>query len=352
MNILELNFERGWRGGERQTIYNTQGLIKEGINTHLLCRKGSALEEHASSLGLTVHSFSSKLGVLGFLLSKGKQYQVMHAQTSQILTYCVFTKFFHGASVVFTRRVNYKQKGFLTRLKYRYTTKLVAISEAIRQTLHDFTEREDIHVISDIVVPIPTDHTRIENLKHSLNSSNKHIIGTTAAFTFEKDPFTMLAAIKLLAAIRDDFVFLHFGSGKLEESVRQKITEEKLQEHYLLMGFTDNVEAILPVMEVFAISSSEEGLGSSVLDAFIKKIPVVSTNAGGLANLLSSDRGILCDVGNAQAIAAGIQQLLENKELAEGFSDRAFDYVQHEHSMDLITRKYITLFENLAATAK
>ncbi len=352
MNILELNFERGWRGGERQTIYNIQGLAAAGISTHLVCRKGSALHKNACKLGLTVHAFQSKWGVLAFLLIQGKQYQVMHAQTSQILTYCVFTRLFHGASVVFTRRVNYKQKGFLTRLKYQYTSMLVAISQAIQQTLATFSGRKDIEVISDIVVPIATDHARIDGLRHQLNIGNKHIMGTTAALTYEKDPFTMLAAVKKLAANRKDFVFLHFGAGNLEEDLRQKIAAEGLQEHYLLMGFVTDVEAILPLLEIFVISSSQEGLGSSVLDAFIKKIPVVSTNAGGLANLLDNDRGIVCEVGNAAAIAAGIQQLLTNKVLAEAYTQKAFAYVQEYHSMDFITRKYITLFENIATAAK
>ena len=352
MNILELNFERAWRGGERQTIYNIQGLVAAGISTHLLCRKDSALHEQACKLGLIVHAFQSKWGVLRFLLTKGRQYQVMHAQTSQILTYCVFTKKIHGAKVVFTRRVNYKQKGFLTRLKYRRTSKLVAISEAIKHTLAIFSERKDIEVISDIVVPSATDQARIDALRHQVNSGNKHIIGTTAALTYEKDPFTMLSAVKTLAARSKDFVFLHFGTGKLEGELRQKIVEEGLQEHYLLMGFVANVEAILPLLEIFAISSSEEGLGSSVLDAFIKKIPVVSTNAGGLANLLSNDRGIVCDVGNAAAIAAGVEALLTNMRLAAAYTDKAFAYVHEYHSMNFITRKYITLFENIAATAK
>ncbi len=352
MNILELNFERGWRGGERQTIYNMQGFVAAGINTHLLCRRGSALEQTARTLGFTVHAFTSKWRVLIFLLSQGRQYEVMHAQTSQILTYCVFTKIFHGASVVFTRRVNYKQKGFFTHLKYRHTSKLVAISKAIEQTLATFSGRKDIELISDIVMTTATDHARIDALRHEVNRGNKHIIGTTAALTYEKDPFTMLEAVKTMAASRKDFVFLHFGTGKLEGELRQKIVEEGLQEHYLLMGFVENVEAILPLLEIFAISSSEEGLGSSVLDAFIKKIPVVSTNAGGLANLLGNDRGIVCDVGNAAAIAAGIQLLLTNKQLAEACTEKAFTYVQQYHSMDFITKKYITLFENIAATAK
>ncbi len=352
MKILELNFERGWRGGERQTIYNIQGLVAAGTSTHLVCRKDSELHKNASKLGLTVHAFKSKRGVISFLLTQGRQYQIMHAQTSQILTYCVFTKLFHGASVVFTRRVNYRQKGFFTRLKYRYATRLVAISEAIQDTLTTFCGRQDIEVISDIVVPVSTNHERINTLRLQLNIGNKHIIGTTAAFTYEKDPFTMLQAVKILVASRTDVVFLHFGSGKLEESMRQKIAEEGLQEQYLLMGFEADVEAVLPLLEVFVMSSSEEGLGSSVLDAFTKNVPVVSTNAGGLANLLSDHRGIVCRVGDAAAIAAGIQQLLTDKELANTITENAFDYVQQYHSMDFITRKYITLFENITTKVK
>jgi glycosyltransferase involved in cell wall biosynthesis len=343
MVILELNFEKSWRGGERQTLYNMQGFRNAGISTHLICRKNSAMESRAIQEGFAVHSFGSVFGVISFLISKGKNYDCIHAQTSHILTYCVFTKWFHRRKVIFTRRVNFTPKGFFTKLKYSLTDKVVVISSEIENTITNFCGRTDIEIISDIVVKQTTDETKAKEMIFEYRG--KHIAGTTSAFTEEKDPFTMLEAVKKLSQKRNDFVFLHFGDGVLMEEIRKKIIEYKLSDVYQLMGFSDTVHDLLPSFEVFVMTSTQEGLGSSVLDAFINKVPVVSTNAGGLKELLQNERGILCNIGDSNAIAEGINTFLNDAAKKETCVNNAFDYVQHNHSMDHITQQYISLIK-------
>ena len=324
MNILELNFEKSWRGGERQTLYNMLGFRNEGINVRLVCRKNSVLEIKAVQENFTTYSFKSIFGVIFFLIGKGRNYKIIHAQTSHILTYCILTKPFHKAKIIYTRRINFVPKGFFTKLKYRLTVRLVAISNSVKKILENFTQRTDITIISDIVVKTQLNKERAEKIINGLKFQKKYIIGTIAAFTFEKDPETMIDAIKILSSVRNDFVFLHFGTGKLENSAKEKIKKYHLEETYFLMGFKENIEDFFSVLDVFTTSSIEEGLGSSVLDAFINKVPVVSTNAGGLNDLLKNEKGISCEIKNAQMLADGINLLLENTEIKQGTAIHMF----------------------------
>lgn len=349
IKVLELNFEKGWRGGERQIIYTLHGFGNAGISTHLICRKGCPLEKEALNAGYSVNAYDTIFGVIFFLVTKGRKFDWIHAQTSHILTYCVFTKFFHRAKVMYTRRVNFIQNGYFTKLKYLFTDKIVVISEAIRERVTIFCGRNDIEVISDVVVKSESNQPMVSNLAARVPIKQRRIIGATSALTAEKDPYTMLEAIKKLSERRGDFVFLHFGSGDLLASVRNKIAEYGLQEIYFLMGFEENMEAVFPIFEVFVVTSREEGLGSSVLDAFMNKVPVVSTNAGGLKNLLCDQRGILCEVGDSVSIAEGIAQMLDNGHQRELSIYNGFNYANRYHSMEYITDKYILLFQNLLA---
>src|ERR1700748_3373340 len=52
MRILELNFERTWRGGERQTLYDMLGFQGLGQQVAVLCRKGFPLQHKAQAEGL------------------------------------------------------------------------------------------------------------------------------------------------------------------------------------------------------------------------------------------------------------------------------------------------------------
>ena len=147
--------------------------------------------------------------------------------------------------------------------------------------------------------------------------------------------------------MREDFVFLHFGDGDMKEEVQLKIAECGLQAIYSLKGYQNNVEDIFSVLDVFTMSSTEEGLGSSVLDAFIYKVPVVSTNAGGLNDLLQDGRGIACAIKNASMIASGVNDLLNNAVKKQQMVDKAFEYVNRFHSMEYITNQYIELIQTI-----
>lgn len=342
MNILELNFEKSWRGGERQTLYNMQGFRNAGVHVELVCRKGSPMQLKAEAGSFTVHAFDSVFGVISFLVSRAKNFDFIHAQTSHILTYCVFTKLFHGKKVLFTRRVNFKPKGFFTKLKYGFTDIIIGISNEIKNTLTDFCGRNDIEVISDIVVK--------ENGKNegfNFPFSNKWIAGTTSALTAEKGPFTMIEAIKKLRTQRDDFIFVHYGEGNLKEQALKKIEEANLQQVYFLPGFTENITGFFSHCNVFVMTSVQEGLGSSVLDAFINKVPVVSTNAGGLKELLADERGILCNTGDSTAVASGINSFFSDEQKRTTCINNAYNYVNHHHSIEHITQQYIAVMKKL-----
>lgn len=346
MHILELNFERTWRGGERQTLYNMQGFVQKGIAVSLVCRKGYPLEEKAKAAGFTVHAFNNIFQVLAFFMFQCRKYDVFHAQTSHILTYCLLTKPFHGARIVFTRRVDFVPHGWLTKKKYQLTDKIVAISTAVKNIVETFCGK-NVTVIPDIAVSRVLNKKRAQIFLQQLNiPSHIHIIGTTAALVPHKDPLNMVAAVKELWQQRQDFIFLHFGSGDMEEIVKQKIQEYGLQDVYKLMGFVEDVEDFFSVFEVFVMSSEEEGLGSSVLDAFLYKVPVVSTDAGGLADLLADGRGIMCRKKSPAKLAEGIDLLLKQPELATEVTTHAYNYVTQRHSIAHVTEEYVTLLNS------
>lgn len=351
MSILQLNFERGWGGGERQTLYCMQGFRDSGADVEILCRKGSPMEKKSLANGFKVRAFSNVFGALVYLLFRGRRYDILHAQASQILTYCILAKPFNRTKVVFTRRVEFVPHGRLTLLKYKLTDRVVAISSAVKRVLENFGV-DDVRLISCSIVAKQLNPERARQiLKDHQIPADVHIIGTTAALTQTKDPLTMVEAIRDLAAIRKDFVFLHFGVGNLEGQLRQKITEYGLENVYRLMGFYENVEDIFSVLDVFTMSSEHEGLGSSVLDAFLYKVPVVSTDCGGLADLLRDGRGIACGLRQHKLLAEGMNTLLDNPEVREANIKRAYDYTLSKHSIQYITRGYMELLDEINSEA-
>ncbi|MEO8759913.1 MAG: glycosyltransferase, partial [Bacteroidia bacterium] len=294
MKILQVNTEKTWRGGERQTLYNIQGFLEQGHEVELLCRKNFPLHQKAKDLDIPIHTISNGLQAILYLIKHGKDFDVIHAQTSSAQMYGVISSLFHKTKVVYTRRVDFVPKGFFTKLKYKRTHKLVAISSAIKTILENFGLK-NITVIPDIAIAKKLNKDRAEKLIHFKGWHNKKIIASVAALVPHKDPLTMVQVIYHLSQMRDDFMFLHFGEGTLQHEVEKEIAHLNISRWYHLMGQIDEVEDFFSIFDVFVMSSQEEGLGSSVLDAFLYKVPVVSTNAGGLQEVVEGN-GLVCDV--------------------------------------------------------
>lgn len=54
MNILHINTQRSWRGGERQVLYLMNGLKQYSVNQFLYCRSHSPVAEKALASELPV----------------------------------------------------------------------------------------------------------------------------------------------------------------------------------------------------------------------------------------------------------------------------------------------------------
>ena len=345
MKILEINTEKTWRGGERQTCYNIEGLLKQDIHVSLLCRKGFPLSKKAGAFKIHIHEVKGAFQSILYLIKRGKRYDVLHTQTAKAQFYAVLTKPIHRRPVVYTRRVDFVPKGKLTWMKYRMTDKVVAISGAIKDILAAFNLK-DIVIISDAIAAKTLHKKRVEQIIQNNQWQGKKIIATTAAFVQHKDPLTMVRAIAELYKLRQDFVFLHFGTGPLAAQVIHEINVHNLSDYYKIMGFVEDIEDFFSVFDVFAMSSEEEGLGSSVLDAFIYKVPVATTDAGGLKEIVKQ-RGMLSQVKDAQQLAKHIDHLLNNETLRKELVEKAYQYVIQEHSVEKIGVGYKNLFIDL-----
>jgi len=345
MRILEVNTETTWRGGERQTLYALKGFRILGAKVALLARKNYPLHNKSAEEGFECHTVNSHLGVIPFLISKASSFDVIQVQTASLLTFAVLTKPFHRSKVVYTRRLDFVPNGWLTRWKYKQADLIVAITTPIRNILHRFGVRK-LAVIPECIEARQLDKQRASELVQKLDIEGKKIIGTTAALVQHKDPQTLVKTIEELSIHRQDFVLLHFGEGELHDEIDKMIQDKNLSHCYQLMGFHQNVEDFFSIFDVFVMSSEEEGLGSSVLDAFIYKVPVVSTNAGGLAEILDG-RGTLVNVKDFKALANSLNESLQNPEHQNTSVEKAYQYANEVLTVENVHRMYLEVFKQL-----
>lgn len=349
MRILQLNFEPSWRGGERQVLFCMRAFRQAGHEVELLCRAGSALQARVAAEGFTAHGRRSPPGMLAFLATRGGRYDIMHAQTANTVTWAVLTRALHRRPVVFTRRTPFPVRSrseWKTAMKWRRVDALAAISQAAAAE----PRRLGLHpvVIHSAVEPHIVDTARAAELAREYGLQGRKVLGTAAAMSREKDPVTLVRAVAELARTRNDFVFLHFGAGgDREAAARAEVAAQGLEGIYRFMGFRERVEDYYSLLDVFVLTSRQEGLGSSVLDAFLHGVPVVSTDAGGLKELLADGRGLLCAVGDAPALARGMARCLDDADFRADAVRRAYDYAVSEHGVMEMGRRYLDLYQRI-----
>src|SRR3982750_2222170 len=91
---------------------------------------------------------------------------------------------------------------------------------------------------------------------------------------------------------------------------------------HLVGGLEDPHQALVDA-DVFVLSSTSEGLGSSVLAAMARGVPVVATRVGGVPELLANGSGVLVDPQNPEAMAGAVRLVLTDSVLRESLAQKA-----------------------------
>ncbi|MFM7010254.1 MAG: glycosyltransferase family 4 protein [Betaproteobacteria bacterium] len=351
MRILQINSERGWRGGERQTLLTALGLRERGHEVALLVRAGGALEARAQAEGLPTYAAKSTVEFAVWLARYASRYDVLHVQTANVLAWALLAKAMHRRPVIFSRRTSFPAKrfsGFL-RLKWACADVRVAISDAAASAMREMGL--SVQIIPSAVPAIVPNVSRIQEFLARENLFGHRLIGTAAALSPEKDPVTLIHAAAKVCAKYPDVIFVHWGAeGAAAEAARRAIHDLGMGDRYRLLGFEAGVEQLYPALTVYVMASRHEALGSSVLDAMLQGVPVAATQAGGLEELLAEKRGLLGPVGDAQMLADNIGMLLSDSELSAAIAQRGRDAVTLHYSVAGMVQAYEHIYQEMLRT--
>lgn len=133
------------------------------------------------------------------------------------------------------------------------------------------------------------------------------------------------------------------GDGPLRSDLQNYINLKELNQWITLEGRVENVEDYLAGADLFALSSDYEGLPLSILEAMAAGLPIVTTNVGGVSDIVT-DNGKLVEKGNVDAFAAAIQQLVVNRELRDIYAENSAKNVL-KYDSTIIASEYMELYK-------
>jgi glycosyltransferase involved in cell wall biosynthesis len=350
---MHIDTERGWRGGERQALWLARELHRRGYGTVIAARAGEPLFERATSAGLTCIECApandlAMLAAMGLRRSlRDHAVDVVHAHTAQAVGVAALATAGTGIPLVVSRRVDFAlNRNLGTKLKYASTAKFIAISHAVAGVL----ERGGIARERICVVPDGVDvHRRVEPASPDTLGAlgiprGAPLVVQVAQLVGHKDPLTFVRAMARVHEQVPNAAALMVGDGALGGEVEREIRALGLDAVVRLAGYRTDADSLLAAATVATLSSSEEGMGSVLLDAFVLGRPVAATRAGGIPEVVvDGESGLLAPVRDPRALGDAVVSLLRDNALRERVTNNARRRAM-EFSIEVMTDRTIEVY--------
>ncbi|MCP4458994.1 MAG: glycosyltransferase family 4 protein [Cytophagales bacterium] len=360
MKVLHLSSESTWRGGEQQIIYLVEETRKLGVDAIIGCRENSEVEKYCKNNQLpfvslpfkSAYDISTAFRIVKYC--RNEKIQLVQTHTSKSHTMSVIAGLF-GLNIpqILTRRVDFPIKNnWFSRFKYNYSKikRIICISETInKMTAVDIKEKSKlitIHSGVDINKFSPYFTSDWLRLNFKIKKDTV-VIGNTSAISDQKDYFTFVKAAQRLINQKKDVHFFIVGDGPTRPAIEQFVKEKELVDHITFTGFVDNINELLPALDIFLFTSKTEGLGTSVLDAMAANVPIVATAAGGVPEMVEHEKnGLLYQVGDVEGITEGVERFLADRELAKSLADEAQKTVKN-FSKEKTARRTLKVYNEI-----
>lgn len=220
---------------------------------------------------------------------------------------------------------------------------VTSVSESLKMdTLEIFDVEKEIEVIHNFIdLSLYNDE---DNCKKTFAPGGERLICHISNFRPVKRVHDVVGVFNLIQK-EEDAILLMIGDGPEKEKARQQANELGIGHKVKFLGKTTEVERILCMSDLFLLTSEKESFGLSALEAMAARVPVISSNTGGIPEVnIDGYSGFTADVGDIKKMGARAIELLQNDDLFEKFKKQA--RIQSEKfSIDIICPKYVKLYK-------
>jgi glycosyltransferase involved in cell wall biosynthesis len=242
----------------------------------------------------------------------------------------------------------------LDNLVRRRIANIVCNAEAIRSHLIA-AERVDANKITLIYNGLaPERYTRpdeatIASAREQIKApAGSFIVIAVANFVSEKQHHVMLEAFAQAKKQVDTLFLVLVGKGELERDVRRQIARLELTHSSQLICDCTNPIPFLCASQVGFLTSNIEGCSNALIEAMAMGLPIVVTDAGGNSELVKHrEGGIVCRVGDVEALASGLVRLAQDPSLAEAMARYNVTRVQQEFTDDVMVERTLALYRQV-----
>ncbi len=224
---------------------------------------------------------------------------------------------------------------------------VTAVSKGlVEDTLEHFQIKREVLMIPNFIDFDRFNKKPKEHFKKAIAPNNEKILVHTSNFRKVK---RVDDVIRLFHIVQHEIPskLLLIGDGPERSNIEKTCRELKVCDKVTFLGKQEAIEEILSVCDLFILPSERESFGLSALEAMACEVPVISTNAGGLAEVnIHGKTGYTSEIGNYEEMAQFALDLLQNDEKLESFRHAALEQAK-KFNLEDIRLQYIELYKKL-----
>ncbi|MFH0839008.1 MAG: glycosyltransferase family 4 protein [Candidatus Omnitrophota bacterium] len=366
MNILLITTHLNIGGIARYTINLAKALKTKGENVYI-ASSGGILKESLQQFGLlhidmdinTKCELHPKLikairSLRNFI--NHNKIDVIHAQTRVSQMVGFFLSKLTGIPYVSTCHGFFGNK-LSRKLFGLWGQKVIAISDPVREYLVNAlnVKKTNVEVIYN-GIDLPYFNKRfsdaeLSEVKETIGLKDRIIVGTIARLSPVKGIEYLIDAARLLVRENQKIGFVIIGNGPHQHVLKERVASYQLGENVKFIDEVLDTRPYLHSIDIFVLTSLQEGLGLSLIEAMAAGKPVIATNVGGVCTLIKHERtGILIPPRNPEALKSSILRLLAEKEFSKTLSRNAQDFISKNFSLEDMATKTLSFYREVILT--
>ena len=377
IRVLRIITRMNLGGPAWQSSVLTRELASEGFVTRLVCGEISA--DEADFLLYRGHELSVKqIPLMGRSLSVGGDFRTLAALSREIADFRPHIAHTHtakagvlGRIAAVTRRVPVRVHTFHGHLLQGYfspmetrairlvesvlakgTTALVAVGEQVRDDLIAAgIGRSDQYTVIPPGVDQPEKVPDGDQARRQLGLPLEvPVVLFVGRLTKIKRPDRLLEAMTLVLRRLPDTILLVAGGGELLDSVRSSASE--LGDSVRFLGWRDDLATLSAAADVAVISSDNEGMPVTLIEAAAAGLPAVTTDVGSAGEVVEHEKTGYVVAPTASALADGLCALLSDPPLRDQMGVNARRRAAELFGVERLVADHTDLYRRLMMTKR
>lgn len=369
IKILETIRQGQVGGGETHVFDLVNSIDKNLFDVHVLSFTDGPMVDKLKSIGIktfvinTLKPFDVRIWKKVKMLMMENDYDIIHAHGTRAasnvfyaanslnkpMIYTVHGWSFHDGQSAIVRRVRELSEKFLTN---RSNVTITVSNSNQCDGINRFDLKRSRVIYNGIDSTRFNSEGLYKNIREEFNiPSSKTLVSYLVRMTYQKDPITMINAIKVVTDKCDDIVFFMVGNGDMQEQTIQLAKKLKVSDKIIFSDFRSDIPDLLNASDIYCLPSLWEGMPIGLLEAMAMNKACIATGVDGTRELIQhGENGVLVPIRDYKELANAILDLHYDCVKRNRIAKKANDFVKSNFSLKTMVKNIENQYLQLLTT--